>query len=781
MSRFPPHTAPDGSCRRPAALRLAFLLTGCTTLTAQALLLRELMVSWQGNEISFGVALAMWLAAAGGGSVLGGAVAKRTQDPARAFAWGLIVLGLLTPAAVAAARLARLIVGIPPGELAGLPPLIATTALSVVPLAALSGSMFAMAVATASHGRNDAGRAISLVYVLEAAGAVLAGLATSLVLFGHAAPLGIAVLAATLACVGGLAVLIFGPTVRRARFEIAAAAALAVLALTAAAPPVGETLDTRLAALAWRGAGFVAQTQSRHGLIVAAERGSQKSMFENGVLVASVPDRLAAEEAVHLVMLEHPRPVSVLLLGGALGGAVEEVLKHPTVRRVDCVELDPALVGAAERAFGEAMTRALRDPRVSMHYADARFFVKRARGPYDVVIVNVPDPTTAQANRFYTTEFMGEVAAVLAQGGVAGFAVSSAEEYVGPELATLLACVRRSLGSAFTHVLLVPGNPCHFIASDAPGLLTLDAGVLSSRIEERALDVVHVRGYYLTDRLSPDRIAYLEEQVTAADAPINADLSPACYYLSLVLWSQRVSAGSGALLAAPRALTLAHAGLLAAALAIALAVVSARRRSGLGLRAILLAAVAVAGFTEIGIEIAALLVFQSVYGFVYHIVAAITGAFMGGLALGGWLGGRAALRGAGIGTVLGITAALAAAPATVGWVAGRIAALPPERAALGVALIPLLVIGSAMLSGALFPIAARLLSRSGGAVESGGRAYGADLLGAAVGALVAGVALLPVMGVRSTMLVLSMLNAAVAVAVTVALVANARGGRTAAG
>lgn len=763
------------------ALRLAFLLTGFVTLTAQALLLRELMVSWQGNEISFGVTLALWLAAAGGGSMLGGTVAKRTQDPARALAWGLIIVGVLTPAAVAAARLARLMVGIPLGELAGLPPLIAATALSVVPLAALSGSMFAMAVAAASRGPNDAGRAISLVYVLEAAGAVVAGLTTSLVLFGRMAPIRTGILAAALACVGGLAVLIFGRPVRRTRFEVAAAAALAVLALSAAAGPLGDMLETRLAALSWRGAGFVSQTHSRHGIIVAAERGSQKSMFENGVLVASVPDRLAAEEAVHLAMLEHPHPAGVLLLGGVLGGAVEEVLKHPTVRRVDCVELDPALVGAAELAFGEAMTGALRDRRVSVHYADARFFVKRARGPYDVVIVNMPDPTTAQINRFYTTEFMGEVEAVLAEGGVAGFAVSSAEEYVGPELATVLACVRRSLKSVFTHVVLVPGNPCHFIASDTPGSLTLDAGAISSRIEARMLDVVHVRGTYLADRLNPDRIAYLEEQVAAADAPVNTDLSPACYYLSLVLWSQQVSPGSGALLAAPRVLTLPHAALLAAALAAALAAVAARRGSGSGLRVVLMAAVAVAGLTEIGIEIAALLVFQSVYGFVYHRIAAITGAFMAGLALGGWLGGRAALRGAGAGAVLGITAALAAAPPAVGWLAGRIAALPPERAPLGVALIPIFVVGSALLAGALFPIAGRLLSQSGGAAQSGGRAYGADLLGAAVGALVSGVVLLPVMGLRNTMLVLSLLNAAVAVSLTVALLASTRRGGTAPG
>jgi len=782
MSRISEDARLNGPGRSPAALHIAFLLTGCVTITAQTLILRELMVTWQGNEISFGVALGFWLAAAGIGSALGGGVARRTRDPVRVLAWQLIAVGLLTPPAAAAARLARIIVGIPLGELAGVGPLVAATALSVAPLAALAGSTFAVAVAAASRGRDDAGRAIPLVYVLEATGAVVAGLTTSLVLFGRVAPVRIGIAAAALACVGGLSVLLLGRPVRRRRADVVAAAGCAAIALVIAAAPVGDRLEARLAAIAWREAGFVSETHSRYGLIVAAEQGSQKSMFENGVLVASVPDRLAAEEAVHLSMLEHPGPVRVLLLGGTLGGAVTEILKHPTVRRVDCVELDPALEGAAGRAFGDAMTGVFRDPRVSMHHSDARFFVKRARATYDVVIVNMPDPTTAQANRFYTTEFMGEVASVLAHGGVAGFAVSSAEEYVGPELAMLIACVRRSLGGVFAHVLLVPGDPCHFVASDTRGFLTLDAGTLSARIAARRLDVVHVREYYLADRLNRDRVAYLEEQVAAVDAPLNSDLSPACYYLSLVLWSQRVSSGSKVLLAAPRVLTVPHAAVLTAAVAAALAAVAARRRSGRGTRAVLLAAVAVAGLTEMGIEIAALLVFQSVYGLVYHLVAVITGAFMGGLALGGWLGGRAARRGrAGVGSVLGITTALAAAPQAVAWAAGWVASLPPESAPLGVTIVPLLVVGSGLLAGALFPIVGRLLSRSEGAAQSGARAYGADLIGAAAGALVSGVALIPVMGLSGTMLVLTFLNLAVAAAITVALVSRAPGPRTVVG
>ncbi|MBM3307168.1 MAG: hypothetical protein FJY74_02455 [Candidatus Eisenbacteria bacterium] len=734
---------------------------GCVTLAAQALLLRELLVLWQGSEISIAAGLAMWLAVTGCGCLLGGVAARRTRNPVSALAWALAALGALVPVSVATARLARAAMGTLPGELAGVGPLITATAAAVGPFTALSGVAFALAVASSSRWEPNAGRAMSRVYVLEAVGAVAAGLIISLALFDRLAPLQIAFLAAALACAGAIAALSFASpgTPRRRIVPLVAAAAVAVLGSTAR---VGGFLEDGLTAAAWRDAGVVLHAHSRYGLIVATERGSQKSLFENGVLAASVPDRLAAEETVHIPLLQHPRPESVLLLGGALGGGAQEALKHPTVRRVDCVELDPALIEAARRAFGTAMTAALDDPRVTVHYADARFFVKRAPAEtYDAVIVNVPDPTTAQMNRFYTQEFMREVRKALSPGGVAAFTLSSSEDYVGPEQAALLACVRGTLASVFAEVRLLPGDPCHIVASDAPDFLSVDATTLASRIEGRRLDVAYVRSYYLDDRLSPERVAYLEERVAAEDAPINTDLSPACTYLTLVLWTQRLSRGPNPFAAARRAVTMPHVAAVAAALAVALGALALRRRGGgLGLRTALPAAVAVAGLAEIGLEIAALVAVQSLYGSVYHRIAVIVGAFMGGLAFGGWLGGRSAERGAGPRAALAIAGGLAAAPLGVAAAVQGAAALPPGLAALGSAIIPLAVVGSAVLAGMLFPVAGRILATEGGAARTGSRLYGADLLGAAAGALVTGVMLLPLLGLWRAMLSLSLLNAA---------------------
>ena len=67
------------------------------------------------------------------------------------------------------------------------------------------------------------------------------------------------------------------------------------------------------------------------------------------------------------------------------------------------------------------------DPRVEAVVADGRAFVKRTRERYDVVIVALGPPTTAQANRLYTVEWFREVNRVLEPGGVFAFRAAGGE------------------------------------------------------------------------------------------------------------------------------------------------------------------------------------------------------------------------------------------------------------------------------------------------------------------------------------------------------------------
>ena len=192
-----------------------------------------------------------------------------------------------------------------------------------------------------------------------------------------------------------------------------------------------------------------------------------RSLYENGLITGHTPDQSAAEEAVHYALLEHPAPRKILLIGGGASGSIAEALKHPTVERIDLVELDPALIAHGETIFPSGRS-SLSDPRVHLHYADGRHYLNSTHDTFDVIIVNVPDPQTAQLNRFYTAEFFRSAREHLAPGGLFALQLRSSEETISPDLAEFLRCIDRTLREVFPYVVAIPGETIHFFAATRP-------------------------------------------------------------------------------------------------------------------------------------------------------------------------------------------------------------------------------------------------------------------------------------------------------------------------
>ncbi len=295
--------------------RLAFATLGFATLTIQALLLRELMVAWHGNEMSLGITLSVWLISAAAGSALASRVPGLDRAGRGTLTTAFVALAIVSPLAILLSRVAGRLIGISPSELTGIQPLVLGTALSVVPFTLLSGFMFALSAAVASrertHLRRDrsgsallAAESVGDVYIYEALGALVAGPLLSLALLGSMGPLSIALLSGFLCSLAGLALALTSasrPPLRRVAVPLIV---LVLFALALVGP--GDWLDRATVGAQWRELGFVTTSDSIYGRIVTTRTGTQRSIYENGLLVASSPNRLASEEAVHLAMIEHP-------------------------------------------------------------------------------------------------------------------------------------------------------------------------------------------------------------------------------------------------------------------------------------------------------------------------------------------------------------------------------------------------------------------------------------------------------------------------------------------
>jgi spermidine synthase len=76
-----------------------------------------------------------------------------------------------------------------------------------------------------------------------------------------------------------------------------------------------------------------------------------------------------------------------------------------------------------------------------------------------VIILNVPDPQTAQLNRFYTAEFFRSARDHLAPGGLLALQLRSSEDYISPDLAEFLRCIHHTLGQSSLTLSPSPAKP----------------------------------------------------------------------------------------------------------------------------------------------------------------------------------------------------------------------------------------------------------------------------------------------------------------------------------
>ncbi|MBU6266954.1 MAG: polyamine aminopropyltransferase [Sphingomonadales bacterium] len=167
--------------------------------------------------------------------------------------------------------------------------------------------------------------------------------------------------------------------------------------------------------------------------IVITRRGPDLRLYLNGNLQFSSNDEYRYHEAlVWPVLGRVAKPAQVLILGGGDGLAAREVLRDPRVNHVTLVDLDPEMTRLF-RATSQlrALNRgSLLSPRLTVINADAFRWVRAARGTYDAVLVDFPDPTEFSLGKLYTESFYHEVARLLAPEGV--MTVQSTSPLVAP-------------------------------------------------------------------------------------------------------------------------------------------------------------------------------------------------------------------------------------------------------------------------------------------------------------------------------------------------------------
>lgn len=133
----------------------------------------------------------------------------------------------------------------------------------------------------------------------------------------------------------------------------------------------------------------------------------------------SLDERYYHEALVYPVMEMVASHERVLILGGGDGLALREVLKYPDVLHVDLVDIDPIMLqlSKTEPALLEQNNQSFLDDRVHAHIEDAKKYITGNLNPYNVIIIDFPDPVDPIISTLYTKELFSQIASHLTDDG----------------------------------------------------------------------------------------------------------------------------------------------------------------------------------------------------------------------------------------------------------------------------------------------------------------------------------------------------------------------------
>jgi len=730
-------------------LKLSVFLLGFATVTCQIVFIRELFIIYHGNEISIGLVLAIWLIWTSLGSSVSGSLYRKRPLKMKSFSNIQILFGLSIPATLLIIRYGQEFFISVPGELPGIIPLLTTAVLSLFLFCILSGALFSLAVHVKRISDSTAiADMISSVYLYELIGAGIGGLLTSLVIIPYFSSVQIVSGMAILNILAGFVPLLQTDDTLKASFSLLIRVFLVVVIFKLIYLVYFNQNQQ------WEGYQLLDQRNTRFGRLTVSETGTIKTIHQNGIPIIHFPDVQRAEESVHLALLFHQQPQKLLLIGGGLNGSIMEGLKHKSLTSIDYVEQDPVLLEIGKTYFKDAFPDGGSEGRLRLFEDDGRYFIKRSGVHYDVIILNISDPVTAQANRYYTIDFFREAKKRLNSNGILSFTITGSENFISEQLQNVVHCLQATLQKVFRHVYILPGDPIHFFATDKP-VPDFSAEYLITQLQERHIETNFIREYYLPFRFMPDRLDQLTNEIQQSNTLIiNSDVRPVAYYFSFMFWGSQFSG-------IYRAEILIN-GLLPLFIIIIGALFIYKmyqwrnnNRSKLNEVPADLS-VLIMGFSVMSFQIFIMMIFQAYYGYLYYHISILIATFMLGMAVGTYTGREKQWSDSRALSVIHLAMAILPVILILTFLLKQSVFFYKVGDIL---ILPLISLLCGFIGGVQFPVAGRCYHTN--KTEQGtntGFLYTMDLLGGFAGAILLSGLLIPLYGFYITALLIILLN-----------------------
>ena len=680
---------------------LLVVLSGFLAISVQVLLIREISTVFHGNELQMAWVMCIWMLLTGFGALLGSR-AKMTRSPEKVVEKILLLLCFLPVLFILLLNLSKNSI-FSPGIIVSPINFLIIVFIILAPICLLSGIAFSFLLKYNSINQKN----YIKVYALEAIGGLVGGILISIILVQW-----LSVLQSFLAIAILVSALLW--FFRRSKSMAVCTSTFFILFVSSAIFPVDKFIKSQL----FINQHVVLTNESYNGNITITENAGQFSVFENGSMSITTENIIGSEEFVHFAMLQHKNPEHILLISGGFSGMPEEILKYRSVKEVDCVEPNPAVIKLVSEVKPFPT-----DNRLNIFSGDGRRFIQKTDKKYDVVILVIPDPTSLLVNRYYTNEFVALLKQKLNTNAVVICGHSTTSDYLSDERSKTESAIFNTLKANFSYVEVIVGEKDYFIASDS--FITNQVALLSDSMR---IETFYVNAHYLDNEMLERRSSFVKQNIDDKQIT-NTDTKPLPVFFHTLQYLSLFSELHWYLLVIPFLMLIIP--------------VFFMNHISTGMY--------VTGFTASSVEILIMFAFQTFIGYLYTAIGLIIALFMAGLAIGAFICNRYSF----------IRSSYTSNQLVLLLIAGLFPLLWIFLKNTEQSLIQILILFAVTLFLSIFTGFQYVIStekRRLEKVKSASIIYAADLLGSALGALAITTILLPFIGLTFSCLIIAGMN-----------------------
>ncbi len=140
-------------------------------------------------------------------------------------------------------------------------------------------------------------------------------------------------------------------------------------------------------------------------------------MLDNAIQTTEGDEFIYHEMLTHPVLLLHPKPQKVLIIGGGDGGILREVLKYKSVKLAYLVEIDKSIIEISKKYLKSICKNSFQDKRTKIIFDDGAKFIKKTKEKFDVIIIDSPD-SVGPAKVLFSKGFYKDIFSALAENGL---------------------------------------------------------------------------------------------------------------------------------------------------------------------------------------------------------------------------------------------------------------------------------------------------------------------------------------------------------------------------